>query len=229
LVRAGFVTLSPEHFCCATRLPKEGLFDTASFYRRHPLWSALGKSTYENHIAVDVLQSLPLVNPQRIGATRFYAGGHNKITKTAYDQRIRCAVPMCAGLSINLWENCLDWSRDHWYIYLPQLREKLLKGERIQCDWHEMMALAAPRPLLEIFSFSDINPRTQEHRAHMHLRLAELYRLLRADGAHAHFIFGDGHALPDPSRALLVSWMERFLRYQGLPLGGWDSTPTHQP
>ena len=48
LVRNGYVTISPEHFCCAARVPEEGPYDTAAFYRRHPDWSAVGKYIYDS-------------------------------------------------------------------------------------------------------------------------------------------------------------------------------------
>jgi cephalosporin-C deacetylase-like acetyl esterase len=36
----------------------------------------VGKFTYEHAIAIDVLQSLPEVDPQRIGALGHSLGGH---------------------------------------------------------------------------------------------------------------------------------------------------------
>ncbi len=89
-----------------------------------------------------------------------------------------------------------------------------------------MMSLIAPRPLLERFSLNDGDTTGQAHRAMLHLKLRELYRLLDAEAAHAFLVFGDGHAIPDLSNACLLSWMDRWLKHDGDPLGGWDATPT---
>jgi len=65
-----------------------------------------------------------------------------------------------------------------------------------------------------------------EHKVMLHLRLAELYHLLGHDGAHAFLVFGDGHNVPDLSRAATLNFMERWLKYDGNPFGGWDSRLT---
>jgi dienelactone hydrolase len=226
LARRGFVTVSPEHFCCASRMPAEGRFDTASFYRRHPRWTAAGKATYENSIAVTVLASQPEVNPDRIGATGFSLGGHGAIWLGAYDERVRCVVPGGAGGSFRENVNVLDWSRTKWYIYFPQLREQILAGRMPVCDWHEIRALIAPRPCLEILALNDGSFMMQEHIVTMHLKLGELYRILGAERAHAFLVHGDYHSMPDLSRAATLNWMERWLKYDGNPYGGWDSRPT---
>ena len=222
LVRRGYATISPEHFCMATRRPPEGTADTAAFYRRHPDWSAVGKSTYENSIALSILASLPQVNAHRIGVTGHSLGGHGSIWLAAYDERVKCAVPSCPGGAFRENPNALAWSRDHWYIYFPQLREKMLAGETIQCDFHEMMALIAPRPCLELFALNDGDFLMNQHRVTMHLKLGELYHLLGHNRAHAFLVFGDGHSMPDLSRASTANWMDRWLKYDGDPLGAWE-------
>ena len=229
LVRQGYVTISPEHFCCASRLPAEGRFETAAFYRRHPNWSAAGKATYENSITLSVLASLPEVNADRLGVTGHSLGGHGSIWLAAYDERIKCAVPSCGGGAFRENPNGLEWSRDHWYIYFPQLREKMLAGETIACDFHEMLALIAPRPCLEYFALNDGDLVMNQHRAQLHCKLGELYHLLGRDEAHAFLVFGDGHSMPDLSRAATRSWMDRWLKYDGDPLGSWDRIPTGVP
>jgi len=229
LVRAGYVTLSPEHFCCASRLPEEGPYDTAAFYRKHPNWSAVGKFTYENRVALTLLGGLPEVDAERLGATGHSLGGQGTIWLSALDERVKCAVPSCPAGAFRENPQPEAWSRDHWYIYFPQIREQLLANERIICDFHEMFALIAPRPCMELFALNDGNLTMNQHRVTMHARLGELYHLLDADAAHAFLTFGDGHSVPDLSRAVLVAWMDRWLKHGGNPLGAWDSRPTPSP
>ncbi|MDP6041249.1 MAG: hypothetical protein QGG64_22060 [Candidatus Latescibacteria bacterium] len=222
LVLRGYVTISPEHFCSASRMPKEGPYETAAFYRKHPDWSAVGKYIYDSQIACSVLAARPDVNDDRLGVTGHSLGGHGSIWLAAIDDRIRCAAPSCSGLTFRENPGPLHWSRDYWYIYFPQLREEFLAGRQVQCDFHEMMALIAPRPLLERFALNDGDSASQSHRVMLHLKLRELYRLLGHEQAHAFLVFGDGHFIPDLSRDALLSWMDRWLKYEGDPLGGWD-------
>jgi len=226
LVRRGYVTISPEHFCSASRKPAEGPYRTAAFYRKHPHWSAVGKYLHDSRIACDVLAGLESVDASRIGATGHSLGGHGCIWLAAVDDRIQCVVPSCSGGTFRENPEPLHWSRDHWYIYFPGLREEFLAGRTIRTDFHEMMALIAPRPLLERFALNDGDPVMQGHRVTLHLKLAELYRLLDRESAHAFLVFGDGHFIPDLSSATMLSWMDRWLKHGGKPLGAWDPTPT---
>ena len=230
LVRGGYVTISPEHFCSAARAPAEGHYQTAAFYRKHPEWSAVGKYIHDSRIACSVLAGLDSVDASRIGATGHSLGGHGCIWLAAVDERIQCVVPSCPGSTLRENPEPLHWSRDHWYIYFPQLRRAFLAGETVQSDFHEWMALIAPRPLLERFALNDGDPASQAHHVTLHLKLGQLYRLLDRETAHAFLVFGDGHAIPDLSRATMLSWMDRWLKHEGEPLGAWDSslTPTRQ-
>lgn len=226
LVRAGYVTISPEHFCCAHRIPEEGAYETAAFYRKHPDWSAVGKYTHDSVVATSILASRSDVDETRIGVTGHSLGGHGSIFLAAYDERIRCSAPSCSAQTFRENPNPLHWSRDRWYIYFPQLREQFLAGETVPCDFHEMFALIAPRPVLDRYALNDNDAQAQKHRTMMHLKIHDLYRLLDAEPAHAFMAFGDGHFIPDLSSHTLISWMDRWLKHEGDPLGAWDSTPT---
>ena len=227
LVRNGFVTISPEHFCCASRTPDEGPYETAAFYQKHPEWSAVGKYVHDSAIATTILSDRSDVDSARIGVTVHSLGGQGAVWLAAFDDRIRCAVPSCTAGSFRENPAPLHWSRDHWYIYFPQLREQFLAGEIVQCDFHEMFALIAPRPVLDRFALNDGNPTTQAHRTIMHLKLHEVYRLLDAEPAHSFYVFGDGHFIPDQSQDVLLSWMNRWLKHDGDPLGNWNDTLTN--
>ena len=226
LVRRGYVTISPEHFCAARRVPQEGPYETAAFYRKHPDWSAAGKYVYDSRIASSVLAARAEVDAGRLGVTGHSLGGHGSIWLAAYDDRIRCAVPSCPAATFRENPVPLEWSRDRWYIYFPQLRDEFVAGNRVQCDFHEMMSLIAPRPLLERFALNDGDPTGQAHRVMLHLKLHELYRLLGEEPAHAFLVFGDDHSIPDLSHAYMLSWMDRWLKCDGDPLGAWDARPT---
>ena len=215
LVRRGYVTISPEHFCAGRRMPDEGPYETAAFYRKHPEWTAVGKYTFESHLACSVLAAHDMVDARRLGVTGHSLGGQGSIWLAAYDDRICCVAPSCCAPTFRENPDPLHWSRDHWYVYFPQLRQQFLVGQRIKCDFHEMMALIAPRPLLERLALNDGDPTCQAHRVMLHLKLRELYRLLDNEPAHAFTVFGDGHAIPSFSQDNMLNWMDRWLKHDG--------------
>ena len=135
-------------------------------------------------------------------------------------------MPSCAFGPFRENPRRLEWSRDYWYVYFPQLRGKMLKGETIDCDFHEILALIAPRACLELFALNDEDMLMNQHRLLMHSKLGELYHLLGRDEAHAFLTFGDGHSVPDLSRAATLSWMDRWLKHDGDPYGAWDNQLT---
>jgi len=147
LCRRGYVVIAPDHFVAGDRIPPEGPYETARFYQKHPQWTAVGKFTYEHSIAVDVLQSLEQVDPKRVGALGHSLGGHGTFFLAAYDERIKAAACNCGASFFRHNPNVEAWARDHWYVYLKHVRPGLLEGRLPPIDFHEIIALIAPRPV----------------------------------------------------------------------------------
>ena len=101
-----------------------------------------------NHIrAVDVLQSLPMVDAKRIGSIGHSLGGHNTLFVAAFDQRIKAMVTSCGFTSAKKYYNgdLTGWAGVR---YMPLIAEKYGKDpERIPFDFPELLAALAPRPL----------------------------------------------------------------------------------
>ncbi len=57
--------------------------------------SATVKAVWDNMRAVDLLRSLPEVDPERIGAIGHSLGGHNAIFTAVFDERIKVVVSSC--------------------------------------------------------------------------------------------------------------------------------------
>ena len=137
LCRRGYVVIAPEHFVSGHRIPPEGPYETKRFYQKHPNWTAVGKFTYEHAIAVDVLQGLKQVDPQRIGALGHSLGGHGTFFLAAYDERIKASACNCGASFFRHNPRVEAWSRDRWYIYFKPIRKKLLAGALPPIDFHE--------------------------------------------------------------------------------------------
>ncbi len=212
LCRRGYVVIAPEHFVSGERIPPEGPYDTTRFYKKHPNWTAVGKFTFEHSIAVDVLQTRPEVDPQRIGAMGHSLGGHGTIFLAAYDQRIRAAACNCGGSFFRHNPGVEHWARDHWYVYLKHIRPGLLQGRLPPIDFHEIIALIAPRAFLDVSALNDGNPLTQRQRVLMLMKVADVYDLLGKPENFSFYVHGCGHAVPHQSRQLIYAFLDTHLK-----------------
>jgi pimeloyl-ACP methyl ester carboxylesterase len=212
LCRRGYVVIAPDHFVAGHRVPPEGPYETGRFHKKHPEWTSVGKFTYEHSIAVDVLQSLDQVDPERIGALGHSLGGHGTIFLAAYDERVQAAACNCGGSFFRHNPRVEAWSRDHWYVYFKHIRPTLLAGNLPPIDMHEIIALIAPRPFLDISALNDGHPLTQRQRVLMNLKIMDVYELEKAPQNFAFYVHGQGHSVPHDSRELMYAWMDKHLK-----------------
>ncbi len=212
LCRQGYVVIAPDHFVSGHRIPVEGPYETAAFYKKHPEWTAVGKFTYEHSIAVDVLQSLKEVNSEKIGVLGHSLGGHGALFLAAYDQRVQAAAGNCSASFFRQNSKVEAWARDRWYIYFKHIRPGVLEGELPPIDFHEIMALAAPRAYLDLSGLNDGNPLTQRQRILMLLKVMDVYELEQAPQNFAFFVHGRGHSVAHESRELMYGWMDTHLK-----------------
>lgn len=212
LCRQGYVVIAPDHFVAGHRTPKAGPYDTEAFYKKHPEWTAVGKFTYEHSIAIDVLETLREVDPDRIGTLGHSLGGHGAMFLAAYDERIRAAAGNCSASFFRQNSRVEAWARDHWYVYFKHIRPGLLEGELPPIDFHEIMALIAPRAFLDLSGLNDGDPLTQRQRILMLMKVMEVYELEKAPQNFAFFVHGKGHSVAHESRALIYGWMDSHLK-----------------
>jgi pimeloyl-ACP methyl ester carboxylesterase len=212
LCRRGYVVIAPDHFVAGHRIPPEGPYDTTRFHQRHPEWTAVGKFTYEHSIAVDVLQSLEEVDPARIGALGHSLGGHGTIFLAAYDERVKAAACNCGATFFRHNPGVEAWARDHWYVYFKHIRPGLLEGKLPPIDFHEIIALIAPRAFLDLSGLNDGVPLTQRQRVLMLTRIMDVYELEKAPQNFAFYVHGRGHSVKHESRQLIYGWMDTHLK-----------------
>jgi len=212
LARRGYVVITPDHFVAGHRIPPEGPYETGRFYAKHPEWTAVGKFTYEHAIAVDVLETLPEVDPERIGALGHSLGGQGTYFLAAYDPRIRAAACNCSAAFFRHNPGVEHWARGRWYVYFKQIRPMLLAGELPPIDMHEIIALIAPRPFLDVSGLNDGDPLTQRQRVLMNLKIMDVYELEQAPQNFAFYVHGQGHSIEYDARSLLYAWMDKHLK-----------------
>ncbi len=212
LCRRGYVVIAPEHFVSGHRTPPEGPYETGRFYKKHPHWTAVGKFTYEHSIAIDVLQTLDQVDGDRIGALGHSLGGHGTFFLAAYDERIKASACNCGGSFLRHNPNVLAVSRDHWYVYFKHLREDLLNGVLPPIDYHEIIALIAPRAFLDLSGLNDGNGPTQRQRLLMLMKIMDVYELEEAPQNFGFYVHGRGHSVAHESRQLMYGWLDTHLK-----------------
>ena len=212
LCRRGYVVIAPEHFVSGHRIPPEGPYDTSAFHRRHPEWTAVGKFTYEHSIAIDVLEGLSEVDPERIGALGHSLGGHGTIFLAAYDDRIKASACNCGASFFRHNPQVESWSRDRWYVYFKPIREGLLRKEMPPIDFHEIIALIAPRAFLDLSGLNDGYGPTQRQRLLMLMKVMEVYELEDVPQNFGFYAHGRGHSVAHESRQLMYGFMDSHLK-----------------
>lgn len=217
LARRGYVVIAPDHFVSGHRIPPEGANDTTRFYKKLPEWTAVGKFTYEHSIAVDVLQSLKEVDPERIGTLGHSLGGHGAICLAAYDERVKAAVCNC-GLSPFRHDRGVEgWAGDRWYVYFKHIRPGLLAGKLPSIDFHEIISLIAPRAFLDLTALNDEGmggaaPLRQRQVVLMNVKIMDVYELEKVPQNFAFYVHGRGHSVAYESRQLMYGWMDTHLK-----------------
>lgn len=147
LARKGFVTISPRNFLWPTNhgiQAKEQAKKWLEFSRKLSATKSLqhsmigmGKMVYDGLVAVDILQSLPMVASERISVLGHSLGAKEAMYAVAFDDRIRACAASEGGIGIRF----SNWDAA-WY-----LGEKV-KSPDFAHEHHEVLAIAAPKPLL---------------------------------------------------------------------------------
>jgi hypothetical protein len=88
----------------------------------------------------------------------------------------------------------------------------MLEGKLPPIDFHEIMALVAPRALLDVSALNDGNGLTQRQRVLALLKVADVYQLENAPQNFAFFVHGRGHSVPHESRELIYGFLDSHLK-----------------
>ncbi len=148
LAARGFVTLAPDY-------PGFGEYDCNPY--EYGYVSATMKGIWNHMVAVDLLQSLPEVDPHRIGCIGHSLGGHNTLFLAAFDERIKVAVTSCGFTSFSKYYggDLTGWSHEG---YMPLIAEKYEENpEKMPFDFPEVLAAIAPRALFINAPVNDSN------------------------------------------------------------------------
>ena len=156
LARRGYVTFAPDLLASGERIfPGRRPFDNGPLYEKHPRWSGTGKDLWDMGRALDVLTGLNEVDAERVGSIGHSQGGGITVYLMAVDDRVKVGVCNCGLWPMRIIRNPFNVARTGWWIGRPFLRPYCLTGKRFPVDLHELFALAAPRPLMNITALDD--------------------------------------------------------------------------
>ncbi|MFN3648399.1 MAG: alpha/beta hydrolase family protein [Armatimonadota bacterium] len=210
MAEAGFVAFAADYLRDGERVePGMRPYDTTRFYEQFPEWSIHGKDAWDTSRAIDYLQTLPFVDGERIGMVGHSYGGHSTLFTTALEPRIRAAV--ANGPVSSFWDHGMHWGVPKGAgnsQSLPHLRPYLLERRwPLPLEFHEVCALAAPRPLLVGQAVGERRPREEE----TYGAVRQLYQALgHPERVRYHWYAGD-HDFPPVARQAAVEWLRRWL------------------
>ncbi len=148
LAQRGFVVLCPDY-------PSFG--ESKYDFKNNPYPSGTIKAVTDNKRALDFLQSLPMVDPHRMGAVGHSLGGHNALFSAAWDSRIKAVVTSCGFTrAARYYEgNLKGWTSDR---YMPKIATEYGSDpRRIPFDFPGILAVIAPRSIFINAPKSDSN------------------------------------------------------------------------
>jgi dienelactone hydrolase len=190
LARRGFVTLSPDYPSLGEH---EHDFDADQYA------SGSMKAIYDNRRAIDLLQSLPEVDGERIGCIGHSLGGHNGLFTAVFDERIKAVVTCCGFTRFHKYYggDLRGWAGPR---YMPRIATHYGHSpDRMPFDFTEVVAAIAPRAVFIVAPLHDDNFAVEGVRDVV-AAAGPVYTLLgRADRLRAVYPDG-GHDFPDSAR-----------------------------
>jgi len=148
LAERGYVVIAPDY-------PGFGDYPLDAYAMGYA--SATMKGIVNHRRAIDVLQSLPQVDPNRIGVIGHSLGGHNSLFLAAFDDRIKAVVTSCGFTSFAKYYggDLTGWSHKG---YMPRIADLFEKSPaRMPFDFSDVLAAIAPRPIFINAPLHDAN------------------------------------------------------------------------
>jgi dienelactone hydrolase len=201
LAERGYVVLAPDY-------PTLGEHEIDIYARG---WqSGSMKAIWDNMRGLDVLESLPSVDPKRIGALGHSLGGHNTLFTAAFDTRIRALVSNCGFCSFSKYYggDISGWTGPR---YMPRIKTQFPTPDKMPFDFQDVVAAIAPRAFLAIAPERDSN-----------FAVAGVREVIDA-AAPVYSLFGKTerlkalypdceHEWPKPMREEAYKWLDRWLK-----------------
>jgi dienelactone hydrolase len=166
------------------------------------------KAVWDNVRAVDLLQTLPEVDPERIGVIGHSLGGHNAIFTAFHDRRLKAVVSNCGFCTLRK-DDVPSWTG---LVYMPRIKTEFSSdAKKVPFDFQELVAGLAPRAFLAIAAEKDDDFDVSGVRDVM-AAAGAVYRLYgAADKLEANYP-RIGHSFPPDARKTAYEFLDRHLK-----------------
>lgn len=170
------------------------------------------KAIWNNLRAIDVLETLPEVNKERIGVIGHSLGGHNALFTAVFDERLKAVVSSCGFTPFHHYNGgtgLAGWASDR---YMPRIRDVYENNpDKVPFDFHEILGALAPRGCFSNSPEHDSNFELKGVRQAF-ARAAEVYTLFNASD-HLRLVTPDaGHDFPAAERQAAYQWLDQLLK-----------------
>ncbi|SFD26541.1 alpha/beta hydrolase family protein [Clostridium uliginosum] len=208
LVNQGFIVLAPDALSAGERIFKGYKeFESKPFYEKNPNWSMIGKAIWDNQRAIDYLMTLDFVNKDNIMVMGHSEGAVDSLFLAAFDNRISAVALNCGLSTISGDPNPYKWCRDSWFIAMPQLKEYFDCGE-IPFDFHELVALVAPRPILSFSASKDSVFPYYQGVYEINKEVSKIYDLYNKKENLNINVFNGEHSFPESNKIVMYNWLK---------------------
>jgi hypothetical protein len=166
-----------------------------------------------NHMrAVDVLQSLPDVDPARIGSIGHSLGGHNTLFVAAFDARVKAMVTSCGFTSMRKYYhgNLAGWAGKR---YMPLIAARYgNEPALVPFDFPHILVALAPRPVFINAPLHDSNFEVSGVRDCVDAAMPVYDYVFRAKERLAAIYPDAGHEFPSKIRAAAYEFLDKWLK-----------------
>jgi acetyl esterase/lipase len=205
LAQRGFVCIVPDY-------PSFGEYEYDFKTQGAHFPSGSIKAIWNNLRAVDVLESIPQVDPDRMGVIGHSLGGHNALFTAVFDLRLVAVVSSCGFTPFHdYYEGKLaGWTSDR---YMPRIRDVYHNNpDEVPFDFPEILAALSPRGFFSNSPLHDANfDNAGVRRAFAEAR--QVYDLLEVPAEKFRLETPDsGHDFPPEVRMPAYEWLERELK-----------------
>ncbi|MCA9133249.1 MAG: acetylxylan esterase [Planctomycetales bacterium] len=197
----GYVTIAPDYTLLGDNQTDPQALGYASGTMKG-IWSHLR--------AVDLLESLPEVDPQRMGCIGVSLGGHNSLFVAAFDPRLKVVV---TSSGFDSFLDYMDGDPTGWcqQRYMPRIETVYHKDpHKLPFDFPEVLAAIAPRALYIHAPQSDSNFKLDSVKRCV-AAAQKVYQLLDAEQQMVAVYPPGGHGFPLDARLAAYRFVDRAL------------------
>ena len=207
LAEQGVLCIAPDAIGFGERIPADAqpYANALDFYRKHPKWSFLGKMVWDVGRVIDYLETLPEVDPSRIGVIGHSHGAYGSITAAVFEPRIKLVVASCGFTTLRTDPDPNRWS--HLTALLPRLGYYVDDIDEAPFDWHEIIACIAPKPFFNWATLNDdIFPET-ENLSEVYKQEEQIYGLFGRKQVFVGKLAPGAHRFPAEVRKEVYDWI----------------------